>query len=193
MKNIIISFVIISQLVFVGCKKNVSNEPESTTVTIGTQIWTKSNYSINGKELFTHTEAKALTPPDGFRLPTKSDWGKLLTFSGDKSGFRTSTAYWSPSNVITASSMEDNFEIIKSLLAPTKWGTSTGTNSTGFNAKPISGDSYVIFYVSDPMYGYIELSSVGYYLVVFSKDIRQYITTPNTFPEKYAVRFVKDK
>lgn len=193
MKRIVLAFLIISQLLFIGCEKDITNEPESTTVTIGSQIWTKSNYTINGKELFTHNEAKAVTPPDGFRLPTKNDWGKLFTFTGDKAGFRTSTAYSSANNVITATSMEGDFEIIKSLLAPIKWGTLTGTNTTGFNAKPISGDFWVDFYVSDPVYGYAELSSAGYYVGVFSKDIRQYSTSPNSYPEKYAVRFVKDK
>lgn len=193
MKRIVLVFAIISQLFFIGCEKDITNEPESTTVTIGSQIWTKSNYTVNGKELFTHNEAKAVTPPDGFRLPTKNDWGKLFTFTGDKSGFNTRNAYTSTTNVITETSMEGGFEIIKSLLAPIKWDTFTGTNTTGFNAKPISGSFWVDFYVSDPVYGYAELSSAGYYVGVFSKDIRPYATSPNSYPDKYAIRFVKDK
>jgi uncharacterized protein (TIGR02145 family) len=193
MKRILLTIVLLTQLVFIGCEKEKAKEPESTTVTIGTQIWTKSNYTINGKELFTDNEAKAVTPPEGFRLPTKNDWGKLLTFVGDKGVYYTSTAYWSATNVITATSREGDFEIIKSLLAPVKWNTLTGTNTTGFNAKPISGDFWVIFYVSDPVYGYTEFNSNGYYLVVFSKDIRLYSTPPNSYPDKYAIRFVKDK
>ena len=193
MKSILLAIVILTILLFTGCQKDNASEPESNTVTIGSQIWTKSNHSIKGKELFTHNEAKAVTPPDGFRLPTKNDWGKLLTFTGDKAGFRTSIAYSSANNTITATSMEGDFEIIKSLLAPIKWGTFTGTNTTGFNAKPISGSFGVDFYVSDPVYGYVELFSDGYYLVVYSKDLREYITSSNAFPDKYAIRFVKDK
>lgn len=193
MKRIALAFVMFTQLLFIGCGKDNTKEPESTTVTIGSQIWTKSNYTINGKELFTHNEAKAvIPPPDGFRLPTKNDWGKLFIFTGDKGGFRTRTVVSSAN--ITETSMEGDFEIIKSLMATVKWDTFTGTNTTGFNAKPISGSFGVQFYVSDPVYGYAELASVGYYVGVFSKDPRPYFTgIPDAFPDKYAIRFVKDK
>jgi len=62
--------------------------------------------------LYTVDEAKAITLPNGWRLPTSDDYTKLLTFVGSDP---------------------------KKLMSKTGWANNIGTNTSGFNAFP-SGD-----------------------------------------------------
>lgn len=185
MKKIFLLVALILPLCYSSCKEGEPDEPELGTVVIGTQIWTTANYKEGDKELFTYNEAKAaLLPPNGFRLPTKADWGKLLTFLGHKNGYLDHVVFNNNSITITESGAEGDFETIKALLA--------GVNTTGFNLQPLSSNVILNYYMSDPNYGYVEFSSAGYFAESYSRDPRQYFPA-GSFPDKYLIRFVKDK
>lgn len=175
-----------------SCKKNDDEKKSGlTTVEIGNQIWTSTNYAANGVELFSYEDAKKVPIPDGFRLPTKEDWGNLFIYLGYSGTVYTHTAVYTGSVYITESSMEGSYDNIKSILSTDQWDEVRGTNTTGFNAKPIIDNSYVDYYVSDPVYGYTELFGDGFYMGTFNRDPRSY--SSGSYPDKYAIRFVKDK
>jgi uncharacterized protein (TIGR02145 family) len=173
-----------------SCKKSKDDTSIlKTEVEIGTQIWTTSNYLHNGTDLFTYEDAKKLTAPTGYRLPTKEDWAKLFNYLGYTPNYYTSTVNTNPRIINTF--MEGEYNVIKGLLSTDDWGVVNGvkikgTNSTGFNSKPNAS----MYFVSDPVYGNCELFNDGFYMGVFDKDPRAY---SNGYPLKYSVRFVKNK
>lgn len=192
MKKLLFTLTVLT-ILFTGCKKD-DPEPEApASVEIGTQIWTSVNYKQGDKELFTFEEAKAITPPDGFRLPNKDDWAKLFVSVGYIGGWHSSTAHSGNNVTVKAISMEDDFNIVKSLCTSINWGGSNtiGTNTTQFNAAPLQGNEYVLFHVSNSIFSFVEIGSAGFYLVTFDKDIRIY--NDHYDDDKFAIRFVKDK
>ena len=127
-----------------GCSnKNGAAKPEYAvtingqnypTVVIGSQTWTSVNYNgpggvnynnsanndpVYGK-LYSYSEAKAISPPLGWRLPTQSDFSTLFITLGV-----------SPDN--------QNYFVLpdstgRKLMSTTTWANGTGNNMTGFNA-----------------------------------------------------------
>jgi uncharacterized protein (TIGR02145 family) len=145
MKNFkIVWYVLIIPFV-IACSKKNSYSPSSSgnsvtingktysTVTIGKQIWTTSNYTgPGGNVLYANTADSAITGnyysatniqlPAGWRVPTMYDYDKLLgnySSNDDNNG-----------NVIC------NLDATSDLLSKTEWQGITGTNATGFNAYP---------------------------------------------------------
>ena len=176
----------------VSCKKSTKEiiPPVKTEVEIGNQIWTNSNYSINGNDLFSYEDAKKITPIEGYRFPNKEDWEVLFKYLGHKPN-TFSKSLFSTNPYISNTFLEGEFDIIKSLLSNDNWGkigdvTIKGTNETGFNSKPNKS----IFFVSDPIFGYCDLFNDGFYMGVYSKDPRSY---SNLIPTKFSIRFVKNK
>lgn len=109
------------------------NEKEYGTMKIGNQTWTVSNYAGPGGILYddrgskpeygkyyTFEEAKGISLPEGWRVPTQSDYIKLLESQGVK--------------------IEDlrvvNPEALKTLTSKTNWKHVAGNNLSGFNAFP---------------------------------------------------------
>jgi len=147
MKNNILISIIFAGLLF-SCSKS-SNKPQQssnntsvtisgaayTTVIIGTQTWTSVNYNGPGGvnynngannatygKLYTWTEAKAISLPAGWRLPTESDFNNLMIAIGAQ-------------NLGNGSYLSSGTEPLQ-LMSKSGWTTTNGTNALGFNAKP---------------------------------------------------------
>jgi uncharacterized protein (TIGR02145 family) len=148
MKKILFMAMTATALLFASCSKKSTNDvkPEDTnkvtingtdytTVTIGNQIWTAVNYNgaggtnYNGAannptygKLYTLAEAKAVSLPSGWRLPTKADAETLMLFLGatkDEDGY-----------------VEGEAAISTKLKSKSDWTLTQGTNTSGFNAYP---------------------------------------------------------
>ena len=103
------------------------------TVVIGTQTWTAVNYKgvgglpydntgskpIFGK-FYTFVEAKAITVPAGWRLPSLADYIKL----GESQG------------VVFTNFNAFKQDLIKKLASTSEWLNTNGNNQSGFNAYP---------------------------------------------------------
>ena len=151
-------FSLIAAIILNACsKKNNDPKPQSisiagnsySTVTIGSLTWTSVNYNGPGGtnysdttknnpafgKLYTMKEAKAITLPSGWRLPTYADYLNLVVALGATQAGplkQDMNAYEIPANTIS------------SLLSKTGWTYTDGTNSSGFNAMPAGayGSSY---------------------------------------------------
>ncbi|WP_162384089.1 FISUMP domain-containing protein [Spirosoma endbachense] len=132
-------------LAFSSCKKDQESQPnpqvttvlisgkEYPTTTIGSQVWTITNYDGPGGLLYksgsekpeygryyTFDEARAVPIPSGWRLPTMQDYVTLAESQG----------------VVFADHRATRQEAIKKLTSTTNWRTISGTNISGFNAHP---------------------------------------------------------
>ncbi|MBD2702168.1 hypothetical protein IC229_16065 [Spirosoma sp. BT702] len=134
----------------ISCKKDPDTQPtpqsttvlisgkEYSTVTIGNQIWTTTNYKGPGGlpyrkgnekpeygHYYTFDEAKAVVVPTGWRLPTREDYTALAESQG----------------VVFTAHRATGQAAISKLTSTTNWRTIPGTNTSGFNAHP-AGYSY---------------------------------------------------
>ncbi len=141
-----------------ACTPDSENNPKPQTtsvqisgkdypvVTIGNQIWTSVNYAGLGGvayktgvekpeygRYYTLVEAKAVTLPAGWRLPTMEDYIKL----GESQG------------VVFTNFRATNQEAIKKLVSKTNWRVVPGNNASGFNAFPAG----YIYQQSEPIDG----------------------------------------
>jgi uncharacterized protein (TIGR02145 family) len=147
--KLLFSLVLLATLGMVSCKKDKEELDDHTAVTIGdkvypttvigNQVWMTENYSGNGGIYYQHNnahrleygkyytlaEAKAIAVPQGWRLPTKEDFKKLLETQG---------ATWQEDGANFG--ITDNVGAIQKLLATTQWPDDLGTNASGFNALP---------------------------------------------------------
>ncbi|MDF2432863.1 MAG: hypothetical protein JWP44_2494 [Mucilaginibacter sp.] len=137
-----------SILLFTACSKknNVAPVPiqsingaDYTTVVIGSQTWTSQNYdgpggvyytgmlwSVSGSvKLYSIAEANAIPLPAGWRLPTENDFYNILLAVGGK---RISDG--AGGTAVTGASGDP----VNTLISKNGWATTSGTNSSGFNA-----------------------------------------------------------
>jgi uncharacterized protein (TIGR02145 family) len=170
-------------LTLFSCSKSSNNDatptpPAATSITIsgndypiikiGSKTWTTVNYNgtggvnyafsttnnaTNGK-LYTLAEAKAITLPTGWRLPTSQDFVDLLKAAGT-----TSTNSDGDITIDGTASTK--------LRSTSGWTYINGTNSLGFNAYPTGVSSYIITRSPQlPAY-----SGVGHYTDFWASDV----------------------
>jgi uncharacterized protein (TIGR02145 family) len=140
--------LLLTTFALVSCsKKNSDNTPVEDknsvkingvtypTVTIGSQIWTSVNYKGPGGysaaetdiygSYYTRSQANAITLPVGWRVPSISDYNKLI------------------SNFTSIKDSQGNYLLIdgsaEALCASSGWQSRQGTNTSGFNALPSGG------------------------------------------------------
>jgi uncharacterized protein (TIGR02145 family) len=115
-----------------------------TTASIGTQTWTTVNYNGSGGvnyngsstndvtygKLYSLAEAKAISLPSGWRLPTKADAEKLLLLLGAQ------TEDPSTRDAQDGIAVQGDATVAKKLKSKTDWTYTNGDNSSGFNAYP---------------------------------------------------------
>ncbi|MBB6130394.1 FISUMP domain-containing protein [Mucilaginibacter lappiensis] len=216
MKKVLIMALTATALLFASCSKKSNNDvkPEDTnkvtingtdyaTTKIGTQTWTTVNYNGTGGvtytgvsnaaygKLYTLTEAKAVSLPTGWRLPTKADAEKLLLFLGattDNDG-----------------NVEGEASVSVKLKSKSDWTLTQGNNSSGFNAYPAGegtvginsfdgkGD-FATFWTSTTLSG-----DSQYLLGIWNnKDGVQVLDftaidyTPRASTSTFSIRFVRD-
>jgi len=158
--------IIIACLALSACNKKGTLAPVKTTTTtditingqqyptaiIGTQTWTIVDYhdanamkfpvsSLNDTAyLYTYTQLRNITPPDGWRLPSATDFTVLATFLG---GTTDSRGYGTVSGAAAQ------------MLTSTHWPDVAGTNSTKFSANYVGA-----YYSAIPGYNF---EGVGYW------------------------------
>lgn len=180
---------------------NGSTPTEPTTVSIGgksysivkigAQSWISANYSGAGGsyfsesapkteygKLYTYAEAMAVTPPAGWRLPTKEDYQTLLQTAG----------------ITLTDNKSTDAAAIKKLQSVDGWSAGhKGTNETKFNAFPAGyfagtgfnaeGDVTVLWTSSKTT------GNLPYFLVISKAEIE--LDTEEATTQKFSVRFVK--
>jgi uncharacterized protein (TIGR02145 family) len=100
---------------------------------IGSLRWTTINYRGPGGiphgtgtekpiygRYYTNAEARSITLPDGWRVPTEADWVTLVQSQG----------------VVLENNSARKQEAVKKLLSTTNWRSIPGTNASGFDAHP---------------------------------------------------------
>ncbi|OKS85673.1 FISUMP domain-containing protein [Mucilaginibacter polytrichastri] len=178
-----IALLALTALTLFSCSKGGSNDATPTTPTptsvtisgtdypivkIGTKTWTSSNYNGDGGvnyafsttnnatygKLYTMAEAKAISLPTGWRLPTRQDFIDLLKAAGT-----TSTNSDGDITIDGTASTK--------LRSVTVWTYINGTNTLGFNAYPVGVSSYIITRTPQlPAY-----SGVGHYTDFWASDV----------------------
>jgi len=144
MKKIAILALSVSVL-FAACSKKSNNvqptDPNQitingtsySTVKIGTQTWTSLNYNgaggvnygnvtgnlVGSGKLYTYAEATAVQLPSGWRLPTKDDVNKLLSYIG---GTKNTDGNYEATGAIAGH------------LVQQEWPYAYGDDSMGFHA-----------------------------------------------------------
>jgi uncharacterized protein (TIGR02145 family) len=137
-----ILILLLTATITISCKKKPQLEepvPTATingssyrTVKIGTQLWTAVNYNGPGGvnynnatndpaygKLYTRVEAQSLSLPNGWRLPSKADFEKLINSFPHKQ----QNGY-----------LQLQTDARVQLMATTSWRDKNGNNSSGFNA-----------------------------------------------------------
>src|SRR5688572_8990830 len=164
-----------------------------STVTIGTLIWTSTNYAgpggvtydvSNSKpeygKYYTMAEVNAITLPEGWRLPTEADYRALAEHVG----------------ITTIPTTLVDTEKIEKLNSKEHWNNTAGTNASGFNAYPtgyIFGSSIPIdgdiaeFWTAEGLTFSIQEAGANL------SSLRMVFYQSDTSPEyRFTVRFVKD-
>ena len=195
---------ILLTLAFTSCKKEQENQPgpqpntvlingkEYSTLAIGNQVWTTSNYAGPGGlpyktgsekpeygRYYTLEETNAIPVPVGWRLPTRQDYTTLAESQG----------------IVFTSNRAMGQEVIKKLTSVTNWRTMPGTNASGFNAypagyryqdsEPMDGDISEFWTAGGATFSIQEGATGKAHNIVFYGD--------GGAGYRFTVRFVKDK
>lgn len=202
-------------LVFSACKKKTDLPDEKSTieiqgrnyptVEIGTQIWTVSNFKgnggvsseeghiiLDGKKVYSIHEARNVHLPEGWRLPTKADFGKLIRHIGETN---QPTVYGS-----SFSELEIRSEFMMKLLAKDKWPSVTSSNLSGFSLTPLIEDHSVPtehilatdIWCADPGRCHFSVSMLMNLPKAIS-GVLFYSANGKDIGDRNAVRFVSDK
>jgi uncharacterized protein (TIGR02145 family) len=187
------------------------NSSTYPTVVIGTQTWTSANYNGTGGtnyndsttndpdygKLYTIAEAKSITLPAGWRLPTVADFGSMI------SNYDSNVTALNPN----PSTHTSEFMAKGGWLLNT--GIVQGTNVSGFNAYPagsmISGGAYqklgyrAVFWTDVTYISWQSSYAIGYDgngSFLFEKTSNSQGVEINGVvlpqPERQSLRFVKD-
>lgn len=191
---------------FAACKKEQESQPapqvppvstvhvggrDYTTRTIGKHTWTTINYAgpggvpyRSGNEkpeygrYYTLEEARAISLPAGWRLPTIQDYTALAESQG----------------VVFTKNRATGQEAIKKMTSTANWRTVRGTNASGFdahpagysfrNGEPMDGDISE-FWTADGSTFSIQERATGdaYTILFYASDSPAY---------RFNLRFVKD-
>lgn len=203
-------------IVFVlsACKKKTDLPDEKSTIEIqgisyptikiGTQIWTVSNFKgnggvsseeghtiLDGQKVYSIHEARNIQLPEGWRLPTKADFEKLIRYIGETN---EPTVYGS-----SFSELEIRPEFLMKLLAKDKWPSVNATNLSGFNIVPlIEDDSYPAEHIiatdiwcADAGRCHFDVSMLMNTLETLS-GVLFYSSAGEGAGDRKAIRFVKD-
>jgi uncharacterized protein (TIGR02145 family) len=201
----LLGLVLLATLGTTSCKKDKEEEPTNIKigdknygiVAIDGQYWTTENYNGVGGlltnpnapvagygKLYTLAEAKAITLPAGWRIPTKEDFVKLTVAQGAE--------------------FDDNYtahtDAIKKLMSKSGWDDGSGTNTSGFNAFP-AGFMYNDEPENQGFHAAFWTSSVNntepYIFEIYQDgtDVLEalYWSEGSLINRRYPVRFVKDK
>lgn len=201
--------LLVASFNLISCKKDSTPEADPTSVTIdgkeypavtiGNQIWMAANYSGAGGvyydnstsnttlgKLYTLAEAKTITPPAGWKLPTVADYKQLFTSQGV---------------VFTGNDVEGvaaNTEAaVRKLMSTTEWLGAPGTNASKFNVMA-SGLYDGAGFVQKGWSGAFWTSSSNgvdpiYFGIIYNSFNPEAKYEPIGGSRKYAVRFVKNK
>jgi uncharacterized protein (TIGR02145 family) len=221
MKQLIFLACITSAILFSCSKKSnpAPQQPSNTvtingttysTVVIGNQSWTTVNYNGTGGinynnsstnnstygKLYTLAEAKAISLPSGWRLPTEADATTLLTYLGATGN----------SNI----GIDGDSTVAIKLKSKSAWTLTQGNNNSGFNAYPAGDEnngtyellgevtefwtSSVDSYNDQYIFGiYNDSEANGNYAPIIKNDTgMDYIPTGNVSTFRMSLRFVKD-
>ncbi len=201
MRSKIYSLILLSLFVITSCDDDDTtvtptdvitiDGKEYKTVTIGGLTWTAANHNGEGGlaydaanskpeygKYYTFDEVKAITLPDGWRIPTMDDY-KALAAAKD----------------VVIPSSGAHTEGIKTITSVTRWRNVAGNNASGFNAYP-AGYS---FNNSSPMDGdiaefwTIEKNTLSIQEGTNQNTLRIMFYSGNADPAyRFNVRFVKD-
>ena len=147
MNSKIYTVLVVAVVTIVACAKKQAVAPSADTPTIngvtypttkiGSQLWTTVNYngpggvnygnsqtnSVTYGKLYTFAEAQAVSLPAGWRVPSFTDWNKLIISLGGTGV-----------NNIGKSNLSKN--AIQSLMATDSWRNGSGSNTASFKAYP---------------------------------------------------------
>jgi len=175
------------------------------TVTIGSQEWTSANFDGDGGlvitnkpqygTFFRHSDVVKIALPQGWRLPTKADYVKLIRSQG---------IYFSDAYESTEGDNLTSKRLLGNLMATSGWLKQDGyaNNSTGFNAyaantrivdgEPYGEGSNCVLWTSNKDN---TDAPVAFKLIQLPSDTyAAFGGIPETYRSVYApVRFVKDK
>jgi uncharacterized protein (TIGR02145 family) len=134
-------FTLVICLTLSACSKKSDVKPNTvsingavySTVVIGTQTWTTTNYNGPGGQdqspspfssgkFYTFAEAQAIPLPKGWRVPTGADFDNLAILAGATKDSGGGVDYRSIN--------------ISKLISTNSWPLGLGTDSLGFNALP---------------------------------------------------------
>lgn len=172
--------------------KDLRDGKEYKVVKIGEQIWMAEDFNLNGQKLFTQNEAQN-NAPDGWHLPTKSEWEKLFEFVGGDKGKR---------DMIDGSSYFVYYGAVVKLKSKSGWTKSSSTDEFSFSSLPTAKSEWgeYVNYITASLYEKYNNSNDPYYIQINSREdsylgerkVGKGIFYRGRSDEKYTVRYVRN-